>query len=219
VTGRPCKPPLFIGDEQRQEIFENAVKMEKEPDSGLRVEHCRRTEMQNRNQHTQKKNHWISRLVQIVIAGLCLVFLAFMLSPAFFSPDRGSAREGAAAGTLRNFHSAQVSFKARKDRFGTLRELADDGVIDPRHAGGKPIKGYIYFDSDVTESTYCIHADRQPNDATRWYNFIWDDGPQRDFNITEEGEVSFIQSKTRGTVLRGEGTKFSMQEDSDERKP
>ncbi len=175
--------------------------------------------MQNRNQRTQKRNRWIIRLTQIVIAGLCLVFLVFMLLPAFLSPDRGSAREGYAAATLRSFCSAENSFKARKDRFGTLKELADDGVIDPRHAGGKPIKGYIYSDSDVTESTYCIHADRQPNETTHWYSFIWDDGPQKDFNITEDGEVSFIKSRTRGTVARGQGTKLSMHEDSDEQQP
>lgn len=175
--------------------------------------------MQNRNQHTKKKTRWSIRLMQIVIAGLCLVFLAFMLLPAFWSQDRGSGWEAFVAGSLRSFHAAEMAFKARKVRFGTLKELADDGLIDPRHAGGRPIKGYIYSDSDVTESTYCIHADRQPNETTHWYSFIWDDGPQKDFNITEDGEVSFIKSRTRGTVARGQGTKLSMHEDSDEQQP
>lgn len=109
----------------------------------------------------------------------------------------GHSLKNVAIGTLRTIHGVQVTFKARYGRFGTLKELADAGLISPHYASGKPIRGYIYSDSDVSENTFCIHADRQSNDAG-----------ESDFSLTESGDIYFIRSKAKGTVPRGAGKKM-----------
>jgi hypothetical protein len=100
---------------------------------------------------------------------------------------------------LRTIHQSQASFNTAKNRYGTLKELAEAGYIqDKSYASGKAISGYIYSDSDVAADTYCVHADRESNGTA-----------DKDFNITEEGVVHFVESKTKGTVARGEGTPIS----------
>ena len=105
--------------------------------------------------------------------------------------------KNAAPGTLRTIHGAQVTFKAHYGRFGTLKELADAGLISPHYASGKPFNGYAYSDSDLSENTFCIHADRQSNDAG-----------ESDFSLTESGDIHFIKSLKPGTVPRGAGEKM-----------
>ena len=107
-------------------------------------------------------------------------------------------REEAAVKALRAIHESEQQFQASKNRYGTLKELADAGLLDKSYASGQPINQYIFTDSEVGTYRYCVHADREYNGSGN-----------RDFNITERGIISYIESKTKGTVQRGTGTPLS----------
>ena len=56
------------------------------------------------------------------------------------------------------------------------------------------VSGYCFSSSDVSSKTFCIHADRAKKSSG-----------ERDFNISEDGEVRMIYSEIIGTVARGKG--------------
>jgi prepilin-type N-terminal cleavage/methylation domain-containing protein len=117
-----------------------------------------------------------------------------------------SGRETGAINSLRSIHNSQAHYNSVKNKFGTLRELTDNGFItDKSYASGQPVSQYIYSDSDVSVDTYCVHADRQSNGSGN-----------RDFNVTEDGVVYAIESPTKGTVARGAGVPISSTETSAE---
>jgi hypothetical protein len=91
-------------------------------------------------------------------------------------------------------HRGQAEFLRLKGRLGTLKELADSGLIEKEYAAGKPINGYIYSETGLSSDTYCVHADRESGKSG-----------YRDYNITESGEIRYIESETNGTVPRNGG--------------
>lgn len=103
-------------------------------------------------------------------------------------------RQTAAINQLRTIHQQQAQFNEMKGRFGTLDELVNAGLLDRELLGSKPISGYRYTDSDVSENTYCVHADR-----------ISDNAAAMDFVLCEDGIIRYVESKTKGIVKRGEG--------------
>jgi len=109
-----------------------------------------------------------------------------------------SGRETAAIQSLRRIHESQAQYNVTKGRFGTLKELVEDDLLDKSYTSGKPISGYIYTDSEVSADTYCVHADREKNEIG-----------ERDFNITETGVVHYIKSDTKGTIPRGQGSPWN----------
>ncbi len=110
-----------------------------------------------------------------------------------------TGRETGAIQSLRSIHNSQAKYNSLKNKYATLSELVEIGdLTDKTYGSGKPVSQYIYSDSDIGVDTYCVHADRQSNGSGT-----------RDFNITEDGVVRFIESKTKGTVARGEGTPIS----------
>jgi len=114
-------------------------------------------------------------------------------------PSRGRlGRDTAALNVLRSVHKGQADFIQLKGRFGTLKELADSGLIEKEYALGKPISGYIYSDTDISSDTYCVHADRESGNSG-----------YGDYNIMESGEIRYIRSETNGTVPRDGGTKMN----------
>ena len=102
--------------------------------------------------------------------------------------------ESNALGVLENLYKAEFKFREKTQRFGTLAELANEGLVGQPLAAGKTIWGYQFTSSDVTDKTFCIHADRVEN-ITGF----------RDFNITETEDYRSIKSDIKGTVLRGQG--------------
>lgn len=95
---------------------------------------------------------------------------------------------------LKKLYQSEFKFKEKRGRFGTLAELAAEGLEGKPLAEGKVILGYIFTSSDVTDTTFCLHADRAQNTS----GF-------RDFNLTETEEYRSIKSELKGTVLRGQG--------------
>ena len=102
--------------------------------------------------------------------------------------------ENNALGVLENIYKSERQFREKKARFGTLAELANEGLEGKSLADGKTIRGYKFTSSEVTDKTFCIHADRAENTS----GF-------RDFNITETEDYRSIKSDIKGTVLRGQG--------------
>ena len=106
-----------------------------------------------------------------------------------------TGRESAAIQSLRIIHNSQALYKAKKGRFGTHKDLIEEGFLDPSYAEGIPTSNYIYTSaSEVTQDKYCVQATRQkPSVASR------------DFNVTEDGIIRFVESKTPRPVPCGEG--------------
>ncbi|MEP7273901.1 MAG: type II secretion system protein [Acidobacteriota bacterium] len=133
-------------------------------------------------------------LIELLIAITIIGIMAAVAIPNLLRYLKTS-RETAAIQTLQNIHKSQAQFNGIRGRFATLKELADDELLEQSYATGLPVNGFIYTDSDITADTYCVHADRQ-SDSTA----------NRDFNVTERGVVNFNESKTKGTIARGEGS-------------
>jgi prepilin-type N-terminal cleavage/methylation domain-containing protein len=132
-------------------------------------------------------------LIELLIAITIIGIMAAVAVPGLLSYLK-TGRETAAISTLKNIHNSESQFQAVRGRFGTLKELADNDLLEKSYASGQPINGYLYTDSDISPDTYCVHADR-----------VSDSTANRDFNISERGIVSYVESKTKGTVARGEG--------------
>jgi prepilin-type N-terminal cleavage/methylation domain-containing protein len=132
-------------------------------------------------------------LIELLIAITIIGIMAAVAIPNLLKYLKTS-RETAAIETLQNIHKSQAQFNGTRGRFATLKELVDDELLEKSYASGQPVNGFIYTDSDVTADTYCVHADRQ-GDTTA----------NRDFNVTERGVVHYVESKTKGSIARGEG--------------
>jgi len=107
-----------------------------------------------------------------------------------------TGRESAAIQALIIINNSQAQHQAIKQRFGTLKELSEAGLLDSNYVNGAPVSGYIYTSApEVTRDKYCVQATRQtPSYASR------------DFNVIEDGIIRFVESKTPSPVACGEGT-------------
>ncbi|HMV47797.1 MAG TPA: DUF4190 domain-containing protein [Blastocatellia bacterium] len=104
-------------------------------------------------------------------------------------------REFGAIKTLESIHVNQAQFNAMKGKFGTLAELNQAGLLDSAYSNDQIVAGYRYSVSDVSNDTFCVHADRSSDSVAG-----------KDFMICEDGVIRYVESKTKGTVKRGEGT-------------
>jgi prepilin-type N-terminal cleavage/methylation domain-containing protein len=134
-------------------------------------------------------------LIELLIVVAIIAILATVAVPKLLK-SLETGRESAAVQTLRTIHNSQATYQGAKQRFGTLKELSEAGLLDSNYANGSPVSGYIYTSAaEVTQDKYCIQATRQaPSTASR------------DFNVTEDGTVRFVESKTPSPVPHGEGT-------------
>lgn len=133
----------------------------------------------------------IFKIIMAIV--LSLVAVIYFLLPKFTSITKAD-RDTSAVQMLRTMHNAQAQFKAMRGRFGTLRELADGGLLTPRAADGEPISGYVYSDANTSTESYCICANRANANVGK-----------RDFNIIEDGEIRYHESETRGSAICGKG--------------
>lgn len=102
--------------------------------------------------------------------------------------------ESSAIQALREIYRAQADFKMKYNRHATLQELIDTTYLHPSYAGEYKPRGYKLSVTDVSATTFCIHADRiKPGSGTR------------DFSLSETGDIRFINTRLKGTVARGQG--------------
>ncbi len=131
----------------------------------------------------------------VMVFGIpALFFTVFNLPSSFLLVDSQGSRETAAIQTLRTIYNNQAQFQAMTNCFGTLKDLANAGLIDDYFANGTTISGYKYSFSDVTTDTYCVCAYRA--------------NPQcgdRDFIVCEDGEIRYVRTPTARILKRGEG--------------
>jgi hypothetical protein len=139
------------------------------------------------------------KIISAIVIGLVA---AIYLSLPFVTEIHQYDRDTAVVSSLRTIHNAQARFKAIRGRFGTLKELADTGLIGPNFAAGKPISQFVYADAAVSSDSYCVCANRANDKAGK-----------RDFNIVEDGEIRYHESETKGSAICGKGQSLTQEPD------
>lgn len=137
-------------------------------------------------------------LIELLIVISIIGILAAVAIPSLQNYLK-TGRETGAIESLKSIHNSEAHYNSLKNKYGTLQELTEGGFItDKSYASGKAVSQYVYSDSDIGVDAYCVHADRQSNGSGN-----------KDFNITEDGIVYFIEGKTKGTVAKSAGTPIS----------
>lgn len=129
---------------------------------------------------------------------LALMAVAICLRPLVSTVTRHD-RDTSVVSSLRTIHNAQAQFKAIRGRFGTLKELADIGLIGQNFAAGTSVAQYVYTDVAVSSESYCVCANRANDKAGK-----------RDFNIIEDGEVRYHESETKDSAICGKGKSLTV---------
>jgi len=126
--------------------------------------------------------------------GLFIFGVLFSLSYSKYSEGQRLARESMARLALYTIRDQQEEFRKTTSHIATLNELAQNGLLDQSYANGMPEDGYTFSISDLSEKTYCIHADRAEDNSG--YN---------DYLLCEDGLLRFSRSIVKGSVQRGKG--------------
>lgn len=133
-------------------------------------------------------------LIELLIVVAIIAILATVAVPKLLK-SLETGRESSAIQTLRTVHNSQATYQATKQRFGTLKELNEAGHLDSNYSNGSPVSGYIYTSApEVTQDKYCVQATRQAASTA-----------SKDYNVTEDGTVRFVESKSPGPIPHGEG--------------
>lgn len=135
----------------------------------------------------------------IAVLAMCVAMPAMTLTISNLTDFnfRGSfqlGRETAAIQTLRSIHNNQAQYQAMKERFGTLKDLNNVGLIEEIYASGRTISGYQYSSSNITTDTYCVRAYRAYPKCNG-----------RDFIVCEDGAIRFVETAAVTILNRGEG--------------
>jgi type IV pilus assembly protein PilA len=133
-------------------------------------------------------------LVELMIVVAIIGIMAAVALPKLME-NLKSGRETATINSLRTIHQSQTLFSTQKGRFASLKELNEAALIDANYANGSPNSGYIYTSTEATPDQYCVQATRSAASSAH-----------RDFNVTEDGTIRFVESKSPNPVPRGEGS-------------
>lgn len=144
------------------------------------------------------KGLWIASKAQVIALGIVLFFIG-MAGTRVVMQLNNPIRIGhhpTVIASLQEIYRAQNQFKTTYKKYATLQELVEVELLRPNYLSEDGVRGYKYSGSDISADTFCIHADRVKSGMGN-----------RDFNITESGEVRFIETRVKGTVPRGQGEK------------
>jgi prepilin-type N-terminal cleavage/methylation domain-containing protein len=146
-----------------------------------------------RKKEFRRAQEGFSLIELLIVVAIIAILLMVAVPEAIESFKTG--RESAAMQTLGTIHKAQVMYHTRKQRFGTLKELNEAGLIISSYVNGAAVSGYIFSSAaEVTQDKYCVQATRQaPSSA------------YKDFNVTEDGTIRFVESNTPTPIPHGEG--------------
>jgi hypothetical protein len=135
----------------------------------------------------------------IIFAGTLFLTTYLIFSTRIFQdPGLKPGVENAAIQTLRTVHNAQFDFWDKHKRFGSLQELFDAGFLKINLSRTPTSYGYVFTDSGISESTYCVHATRTSQSKA-----------YRDFNLSEEGVIRANMVKRPALLLRNDGVPLS----------
>ncbi len=133
---------------------------------------------------------------KFLISGVALAFSLLMM--ALIVPKLLKALQAGRVTnpviSLMQIHRSEAEFYSKKKRFANLDELVDAGLLGKYYRENQVVNGFRFSTSAVTKQTFCIHADRTEKSSG-----------DRDFNVSEDGEVRQIYSENIGTVARGAG--------------
>jgi type II secretory pathway pseudopilin PulG len=104
-------------------------------------------------------------------------------------------RETATMESLRTIHTNQAQYHALKNQFGSLKDLSEAGLIDANYSSGSPVSGYAYNSTEATPDKYCVQATRSTAGTA-----------YKDFNVTEDGTIRYVESSAPSAIPHGEGT-------------
>lgn len=116
-------------------------------------------------------------------------------------------RETAAIASLRTVHNSQAQYQKKYNHFGTLKELAEAGLISSNYLNEQPVSYYVYADLEVFPDAYCVSATRASHGWRFW--LWWEDSAYRDFVVCEDGTIRGHAAKTIHQLQRGEGQPIS----------
>jgi prepilin-type N-terminal cleavage/methylation domain-containing protein len=80
-------------------------------------------------------------LIELLIVVAIIAIVAAIAVPNLLNA-RKAANEASAISALRAISSAQVSYSATNNKFGTITQLITEGFLDDRFSGTKLINGY-----------------------------------------------------------------------------
>ncbi len=136
-------------------------------------------------------------LIELLIVVAIIGILAAVAGPKLLE-NLKLGRQTAAINSLRTIYQNEAQYHAMRGKFATLRELNEAKLLDANYANGGSVSGYIYTSTEATQDQYCIQATRQ-NPSTA----------HRDFNVTEDGTIRYVETKTPAPIPRGEGSPLS----------
>jgi prepilin-type N-terminal cleavage/methylation domain-containing protein len=133
-------------------------------------------------------------LTELLIVVAIIGILAAVAVPKLLE-NLKVGRETATINSLRTIHQNESLYNTMKGKFATLKELNEAALIDSNYSSGNPVSGYVYTATEATPDQYCVQATR--SSPTTAY---------KDYNVTEDGTIRFVESKTPNPLPRGEGS-------------